>query len=202
MRIIDGRFPGTAILPLSVTASKIALANTKVLIGGADAAAHEMNIGTDAGLTNAGALTINAGVVTEAKLSTPVSNLRNAKRTARFVYDWAVDGGVAGAIPFRGDAIPANAKIIGGRCYVVAALTSGGAATAGISSVGANDIVGNAAVAGAPWSVAATHIDIIPQDTFITDIVWAAGGIPALLVAAFNLTAGKLNLWLDYIVTD
>jgi len=145
---------------------------------------------------------IAAGAVTEPKLEPATSNKRNAYRVARFIYDWNTDGGVAGSIPFRGDALPAKSIIKGGRMYVIRALTGAGGTTAGITAVGADDIVPDAAVAGAPWNAATTERAITPVDTLISDVVWAAGGIPNLVVTTHNLTDGAIDLWLEYIVND
>lgn len=142
------------------------------------------------------------GQVIEKQFPLVNSDKLNAKRTARFVYDWNVDGGVAGSIPFRGDALPLKSIIIGGRAYVIRALTGAGGTTAGIVAVAADDLVANAVVAGAPWNVPATEIAIIPVGALASDIVWTAGGIPALVVTTHNLTDGAVDLFLDYIVTD
>lgn len=145
---------------------------------------------------------IGAGAVTEPKLTPPANNNRNASRIARFIYDWNTDGGVAGSIPFRGDALPAKSIIKGGRAYVIRALTGAGGTTAGIVAVAADDIITDAAVAGAPWNASTTEIAIKPLNTLGTDVVWAAGGIPALVVTTHNLTDGAIDLWIEYIVND
>lgn len=142
------------------------------------------------------------GTVSEAKLTPPANNKLNASRIARFVYDWNVDGGVAGSIPFRGDALPAKDIIKGGRAYVVRKLTGPAGTTAGITAVAGDDIIADAVVAGAPWNLDATEIAIIPVDSLATDVVWTAGGIPALVVTTHNLTDGAVDLWLEYIVND
>lgn len=140
--------------------------------------------------------------VTESDLTPATTNALNAKRTARFIYDATVDSKVAGTIPFRGTALPANSIVVGGRGYVVAALTGASGTTAGISLVSGDDIVADAVVAGVPWSSATTEIAILQDGTEATDLVVTAGGIPSLVVTTHNLTAGKINLFLDYIVTD
>jgi hypothetical protein len=144
---------------------------------------------------------ILAGAVTEPKFEPAVDLVRNAKRTAKYQYDFAIDGGAVSLIPLRGDALPANSIIVGGTAYVIDALVDGGAgASAGIDAAAPDDIITSAAVVGAPWSAPATEIDITPIGTAITNVVWSAGGTPVLNVSAFPLTGGKFELFLDYIV--
>lgn len=153
----------------------------------------------DGAVTN---LKITDGTISEAKLTVPEGNTRNAFRIAKFVYDFAVDGGVVGPIPFRGEALPANSIIKGGRAYVIHELLSLGAATAGITAVAGTDIIGDTAIGAPPWDTPVTEVAINPIDTLVTDIPWAAGGIPTLDVALFDLTDGVVELWLEYIVTS
>lgn len=141
------------------------------------------------------------GAVSEPKFAVPAGYTRNAYRTAKFVYNFAVDGGVVGAIPFRGEALPANSIIKGGRAYIIHELLSGGAASAGITAVAGQDLIADAVIAGAPWNLAAFDAALIPVDTALSDIPMPAGGIPTLDVDHFNLTDGVINLWLEYIVT-
>jgi hypothetical protein len=142
------------------------------------------------------------GAITEPKLEPAVDNARNAYRIAKFIYDQAVDAPGPGSVPFRGGALPANAIITGGRAYVKSALTGIAGTTAGIQAVAADDIVPDAAVVGAPWSVSATEIAITPVGSLATDVQWGAGGIPTLEITTHPLTGGVVDLWLEYIVTD
>ncbi|MFH1031125.1 MAG: hypothetical protein V1767_00940 [Chloroflexota bacterium] len=143
---------------------------------------------------------ITNGTITEPKLVVPTGNTKNALRVAKFIYDFAVDGGAIAAIPFRGEALPANSIIKGGRAYVVHELTSGGAASAGITAVAGDDLIADTLIAAPPWNLANTEIGLIPIGTLITDVPWPAGGIPTLNVEHFVLTDGLVYLWLEYIV--
>ena len=136
--------------------------------------------------------------VPEASLPSPSRNGLNAKRTARFTWDYTADG-VTSPVSFEGVALPANSIIVGGRGYVKAALT--GTGNAAIQIVGANDLKVAAAISGAPWSSATTDIAIVPIGTAGTDVVVASGGTPAMVFTG-TPTAGHVNLFLDYIVTD
>ena len=149
-----------------------------------------------------GTTELQNGAVTEPKIQPAADNNLNAKRTARYVYDFVIDGGVAGSIPFRGDALPVKSIIVGGRAYVRDALTGAGGTTAGITIVAGDDLVADAPVAGAPWNTPDTEIAIIPVDTQATDVRVVAGGTPTLVVTTHDLTAGHVDLFVDYIVTD
>jgi hypothetical protein len=122
-------------------------------------------------------------------------------KTARGIYDFAVDGGAIGTIGLMGAlAIPLGATIIGGWVEVVTGLTSGGAATAAIQVEGAGDIV-PAQVLGT-WTVGRKNI--VPA--LVSSAVLSAAGVVrttaardiSLVIAAFALTAGKFSVVLDY----
>lgn len=189
MRTVDGRVR-TAMVQDG------AIINTKVGTGAA-IAYSKLNLASSVATGD-----IVAGAVTEPKFELVANNKRNAFRMARFIYDFHTDGGVAGSIPFRGDPLPANSIIKGGRAYVIRKLTGAGGTTAGIVAVAADDIIGDAVVAGAPWNTDTTEIAIKSLNTLGTDVSWAGGGIPALVVTTHDLTDGAIDLWLEYIVHD
>jgi hypothetical protein len=117
---------------------------------------------------------------------------------ARNVYDFAVDGGAVSTIALRGDKIPSGAIITSGLIVVKTVLTSGGAATVGISTEAASDLQSAAAVSGAPWSTAT------PKRTTLTatgaPIQTTAERTPSAVIAAAALTAGKFVVYTWYIV--
>jgi hypothetical protein len=141
------------------------------------------------------------GVVIEPKLQPPANNNRNAKRTARFSYDFGTQGGTVGLITLVGDALPAKSVVVDGRLYVTVALTGGALAAAGIDLVAASDVVTSAAVTGVPWNTTGDKA-INPVAAAAHDIVCAAGGSPSLDITNSALTAGHFDLFLDYYVTD
>ena len=111
-------------------------------------------------------------------------------------YDFAVHGGTQGSINFGG--LPSGTVILGGFLLVETVLTSGGAATAGISSEGAGDIIAATVISGAPWSTTGKKA-IIPKANTpeSTSITLTANRNLALVVATADLTAGKFKLYLD-----
>src|SRR5262245_66078446 len=75
----------------------------------------------------------------------------SSTRTLFLEYDFAVDGGAVSSIVLGN--VPAGTWIRGGFMNVETALT-GGAASVGITSEGAGDVVAVASIAGAPWLTA------------------------------------------------
>ena len=134
----------------------------------------------------------------EASLTPATSNVLNVKRTARYTWDYTLDG-VTSPVNFEGVALPAKSIIVGGRGYVKTALT--GTGNASIVIVGANDLVVAAAISGAPWSSATTKIAIVPVGTNASDVVVTNGGTPTMVFTG-TPTAGHVNLFLDYWIVD
>lgn len=128
--------------------------------------------------------------------------IEGTKRTKVWEGEWdfAVDGGAVSTIPLRSKdgAIPAGADIIGGYIDVQTQLTSGGAATIGVNSEAAGDLVAAATAVG---TYTAGRKNILPAEasgsaTAKNSIRTTAARVPAITVAAFALTAGKLKLTL------
>lgn len=141
--------------------------------------------------------------LTEGKLAAADGLTLNALRTAKFEFDFATDAHVMGTTVMRGATLPAKARIVGGHCYIKTALTGAGGTTASIQVTGANDIIADAAVAGAPWSTSDAMVPIVPVNTTVTCVKSeAAGGKPSLVIGTHDLTAGHIDLWLNYVVHD
>lgn len=123
-------------------------------------------------------------------------------KTARGIYDFAVDGGAIGTIALMGATnIPSGATIIGGWIEVQTQLTSGGAATIAVQVEGSGDVV--PAVAVASWT--AGRKEIVPGVTAHNDLsasavvrTTAARDISAVIATA-DLTAGKFSVIVLYI---
>lgn len=113
------------------------------------------------------------------------------------VYDFAVDGGVAGDITLRGDSIPSGAIITDALIHVDTVLTSGGAATVAIKTEGAADINAADAISGAPWSTTGAKRGDLTATTAPVKTT-AARSIVATVGAA-NLTAGKFSVVVWYV---
>jgi hypothetical protein len=112
-------------------------------------------------------------------------------------YDFAVDGGAAGDITLRGDAIPSGAIIVDALIDVETILTSAGAATVAIKTEGAADINAADAISGAPWSTTgAKRADFTATTAPIKTT--AERSIKAT-VATADLTAGKFKVAVGYV---
>lgn len=120
-------------------------------------------------------------------------------KTYRGKYKFSIDGGAISTITLRADSpIPAGAVIQGGYIDVIAALTSGGAATVALQAEAANDLQTAITVAGAPWSTTGRKA-ITPAWSAATMIKTTVQRAPAMVIAAFVLTAGEFDLVINYV---
>jgi hypothetical protein len=136
--------------------------------------------------------------ITEAQLRSQVLHEGlHAKRMARTIYDFSVDGGAIGSINL-GAIIPAKAIINQCVINVITAMASvSGAGTVAISAESAGDIKAavdadtlSGIVAGIPIGTAATMI----KTTVARQLTLAIAGSP--------LTAGKIAVLCDYDVSE
>ena len=184
---------------VKVTAAKTALADGKVLIGGAAGAAAEQTLSGDVTVTNAGVSSIGATKVIEAKISASLDIGLGVLRVARAKYNFATEGGVIGTItPALNATIPDNAIIVGGCINSTTAATSGGAATIAVgTSAGSSttSIIGVTAVAS--YSADARLNSVA---TFAAPVKMTAAGSVTITVATADLTAGVIEVTLLYFV--
>lgn len=117
-------------------------------------------------------------------------------RMARFVFDFAVDGGAIGAItPSVSDSIPANALVFGNVINSVTAVTSAGSATVSF---------GTTAGSSAASLLAATAKTSFTLDAVLAGLAntapfkMSAAGQINLTVAVAALTAGKIEGFVFY----
>ena len=116
------------------------------------------------------------------------------KHTARADYDFAVEGGAISTINLSSDEIPAGAIITGARVRVETVVTSGGAGTLGIGVEAASDVQAAVVVSGAPWSSLGVKDLVGRTRTTVARKITAT-------IGAFALTAGKFQVYVDYIDT-
>lgn len=125
-------------------------------------------------------------------------------KTAVGEYDFAVDGGAISTITLRaaandplGNEIPAGSVIMSGYIEVDTLLTSGGAATVGVNSEAAGDLLAPITVAGAPWSTTGRK-SIIPVGTGAASVKTTVKRNLTVTIAAFTVTAGKFRVVVMY----
>lgn len=120
---------------------------------------------------------------------------------AKFTYDFAVDGGVQGAIiPANSPTIPIKAIILGGVIDITTTLTSLGSATIALgTSAGSSANSLKTATAVATWAAGVT-VPLIPVFTAATFLKMTAAGRPNLTIAVADLTAGKFDVSLLYVM--
>ena len=132
----------------------------------------------------------------------PIIEGTTSVKTAVGEYDFAVDGGAISSITLRSStslpaSVPTGAVIISGYIEVDTLLTSGGAATVGITLESAGDIFAPITVAGAPWSTTGRK-SIIPVGTGAASVKTTAARNIVAVIAAFAVTAGKFRIVLVY----
>lgn len=140
------------------------------------------------------------GSVTDAILESPAAIGLTAGRVAKAQYLFATHGGAQGTISL-GVQLPINAIVLDGMMEVLTAPTSGGAATIAVQTEAANDIITAAAISGAPWSTLGRK-DIIPVGTAATSKKMTAARNISIVIGTADLTAGKFNVFLRYVVSD
>lgn len=129
-----------------------------------------------------------------------LSNLRVARAT----FDFAVDGGTATAHGL-GVTIPDNAIIVGGFYDVITTFTSPTTddATLAIHVEGANDIVNAVAIdTGTPWDAGQQAIIPKANTPESTGVKTSAAREITVTIGVEAITAGKLVIWLYYVVSD
>ena len=128
----------------------------------------------------------------------PIPSGTSAPKTWKGDYDFAVDGGAVATITLRSSdgPIPTGSYIMGGLLEVDTIFTGAGASVA-VQVEAAGDTVAAAAITGAPWSTTGRK-SIIPVFTGATSLKTTAARLPAFVISAAVLTAGKASLILFY----
>lgn len=156
----------------------------------------------DATLEANGALTIAAGAVEESMISSYAVDGLHTKRIARATYDFDANGGEVGDIGL-GVSLPDNAIITRSWYTVLSSLTSANSTATVALSIPTDDAVEiAAATALSDDNYAAGHHDGIQTGTAanFSEQTTAAGEL-TLTIGVQKLTAGKLILFCEYVVT-
>lgn len=143
------------------------------------------------------------GLLSEANKAAPLegigTELNRCKNVVKCVYDFAVSGGVQGDIGLLDDegnpaVVPANAIITRVLVDVLTQPTSAGAATVAIKAVGAGDLLGATAKA----SLTVGLHDGIPVNTAATSVKATVQEQIKATIGTADLTAGKINVFVEY----
>jgi hypothetical protein len=122
-------------------------------------------------------------------------------RCAKFVYDFAKDGAVVTGTPLilGPGSIEDKALILGGAIYVeTAILVADGGANISLGIETATDVKN--ALAKGSWTITtAVAITPVPQTANTWILTTAARGL-TLSTSAYTITAGKVWVWLYYVV--
>ena len=114
----------------------------------------------------------------------------------RAKYNFDIDGGAIGAItPANNFKLPVNAMIIGAWTDVKAAMTSGGSATVALA-------VGGVTIKAATATDDAAYTGIDYHLARTSAALTTASGEVTFTVAAAALTAGEVDIYVEYILAD
>jgi len=119
-------------------------------------------------------------------------------RVAKFVYDFADDGGAVGDIELGTKILPDNAVIVGGFIDVVTAPTSGGSATIALKVESTGDILAATAIS----SLTEGLHDVVPDYTASNMVKTTAARALTMTVGTAALTAGRFVVTLFYTQTE
>ena len=120
-------------------------------------------------------------------------------RWAKVEWDFATDGGTVSGSPITLSlTLPDNAIVIGGVVEVITAVTSAGSATVALGVTGAATAL-LAATGKADFALGA----VLPFAAVSAAPIKLPGATAlTLTVATANLTAGKFNIWVEYLPGD
>jgi hypothetical protein len=159
----------------------------------------EIEILDGATVTSAEVNLLDASVVTEPGPGAWASLTRWAKAE----YDFDINGGAVSAIGL-GVTIPDNAIITGGFVDVLTGFTSGTtAATVAIGVQSAVDIVAATQIDTLTYDSAGVK-SVVPAGTGATAVKVddGSGKVITLTIGTEALTAGKANVWLQYVISE
>lgn len=204
------------------------LANGKILMGNGSNVGTEVTPSGDVTMTNAGVNAIAAGViidadvksdaaiaysklaltgsVLEADLVAATSDALHSRRMARATYDFSVDGGTQGTIG-SGVTLPDNAIITSCWYDVTVQFTSADdTATIAINIPTDGDVQAAVAIGdGAnPYDPGLSLCDTkgTDNDSPATFLKTTAAREISWVIAVQDVTAGKLQLFLEYVISD
>lgn len=144
---------------------------------------------------------VNGGVATADIADDAVTNAKTdgaADKYLEAVYDFAVDGGLAGSIPMKDTAgapisIPDKAIVISSHIEIETAVTSGGSATVAFGLIGNTDAFKSAT------GKASLTLDAVFAASNDLPLKMAAATPVAVTIAVAALTAGKIRIFIKYI---
>lgn len=138
--------------------------------------------------------TSETGIKDDGSLILMIGTVRfDSAYTFKAIYNFAVDGGVVGAItPAISDTIPAGALIFGGAVVATTSVTSGGSTTISIGTTAGS---GAASILAATAKASFAAGDSIALTATTAPFLMSAAGQIDITVAVANLTAGVFEVF-------
>mgnify|MGYP001570609150 CR=1 FL=1 len=127
----------------------------------------------------------------------PRGDVHGVKRSFRFDYDFAKDGGAVSTILLRGtEKLPNNFVITTAMIDLAVALSTGGSVQVALQAEAAGDL--RAAAIPATGGLNATGVKaLIPVGTAATVVKTTVPRTPALVVSVAALTAGRFSVYVE-----
>ena len=121
----------------------------------------------------------------------------NEQKFLKFTWDFDVDGGAAGTYTLG--TVDHKMLLRAGYIHVETACTSGGSATV---QVGFTTADADAILNTTSGAVANLTDDVVDTESAATNLVVAAGDTLDLVIGTAALTAGKINVFVEYVLID
>lgn len=148
---------------------------------------------------------LNLGDVRSSAVQLGYQVVSNKIQLLKCKYDYSTQGGGSSAairlkaVDGSYCVLPSNAIVFGGLIDVLTAPTSLGAGAQISVSTGATTADLKAATAKASFT---GKLDVIPVETAATAIKLSAAKNPSMSVTNFPLSAGKFNVFIEYLLSD
>ncbi|MFN9974319.1 MAG: hypothetical protein ACK58T_30930 [Phycisphaerae bacterium] len=130
------------------------------------------------------------------------SHLQGQRGTLRATYDFAIQGGAIGTVNLRDSdnqlaTLPDKAIVLQVYIDEVTNVTSGGSATIAVGLNTTTDLLGATAIASFTGIIAG-----VPTGTAATMVKATAARTITATIGTAAVTAGKLNVFIDYVISE
>ncbi len=161
-------------------------------------AAADIQMGTLLGTEAAALDTAEAAIAILDSSADNVGDGLQSKKLMHSTFDVAVDGGTIGAIDL-GEDLPANAIVTQAYFQIITQFTDAGSGTVALHCAGADDLFAAADITG---SAAGTITSGVPVGTAATMFDVGTACDVTATVAGADQSAGKMVIWIEYVVSE
>lgn len=177
----------------------IELPSAEIIVGDSNGNGNAIAMSGDTTISNAGAVTIAAGAVTEAKVFAQTADGLHLKRVARATLDCGASSCVAGDVAL-GVSLPAKSLVTQVYMQTVTQFVDGGAGTVALKCEDAANLFAAADITGIAVDATTSGIPIGTAGTMVSAI--AATCVITATIAVAEQTAGVWNIFVEYVLHD